>query len=158
MAKTTLMRGQDAISARLATCFVTIEGKRYNFMQMIDFEANMEKNKQEVPILGQTGTGNKSSGWKGTFKGTAHYNQSVMRELLLRYKKTGEDVYFDIQVTNNDPISAAGKQTIILTGCNLDGGVLTKFDADGEYLDEEIEGTFEDWKMPTKFKPLPGMV
>lgn len=158
MAKAALMRAQDAISAKLAQCFVTIEGKRYNFMQMIDFEANMEKNKQEVPILGQTGSGNKSAGWKGTFKGTAHYNQSIMRNLLLRYKKTGEDIYFEIQVTNNDPISAAGKQTVILTGCNLDGGILTKFDADGEYLDEDIEGTFEDWSMPTKFKNLPGMV
>ena len=29
--------------------------------------------------------------------------------------------------------------------------------ADGEYLDEEIEGTFEDWSMPMKFKNLPGM-
>ena len=152
------MRAQDAISAKLAQCFVTIESKRYNFMQMIDFEASMEKNKQEVPILGQTGSGNKSAGWKGKFKGTAHYNQSIMRQLLLRYKKTGEDIYFEIQVTNNDPISAAGKQTVILTGCNLDGGILTKFDADGEYLDEDIEGTFEDWSMPTKFKNLPGMV
>lgn len=152
-----VMRGRDAISAQLAQCFVTIEGKRYNFMQMIDFEAEMEKNKVEVPILGQTGSGNKAAGWKGTFSGTAHYNQSIMRDLLLRYKKTGEDIYFDIQVTNNDPLSAAGKQTVILTGCNLDGGTLTKFDADGEYLDEDLKGTFEDWSMPTKFKNLPGM-
>lgn len=157
MAKQALMRAQDAISARLAQCFVTVQGKRYNFMQMINFEASVEKNKNEVPILGQTGSGNKAAGWKGKFKGTAHYNQSIMRDLLLQYKKTGEDVYFDIQVTNNDPISAAGKQTIILTGCNLDGGILTKFDADGQYLDEDIEGTFEDWTMPAKFKNLPGM-
>ena len=157
MSKTALMRAQDAISAKLAECFVTIEGKRYNFMQMIDFEAKEEKNKNEIPILGQTGAGNKGAGWSGTFSGTAHYNQSILRGLLLRYKKTGEDVYFDIQVSNYDPTSAAGKQTIILTGCNLDGGILTKFDADGEYLDEEIEGTFEDWSMPMKFKNLPGM-
>lgn len=157
MSKTALMRAQDAISAKLAECFVTIEGKRYNFMQMIDFEAKVEKNKNEIPILGQTGAGNKGAGWSGTFSGTAHYNQSILRRLLLRYKKTGEDVYFDIQVSNYDPTSAAGKQTIILTGCNLDGGILTKFDADGEYLDEEIEGTFEDWSMPMKFKNLPGM-
>ena len=158
MAETVLMRGQDAISAKLAKCFVTIEGKRYNFMQMIDFEAKMEKLKQEVPILGKPAMGNKSSGWKGTFKGTAHYNQSIFRAVLLHYKKTGEDIYFDIQVTNDDPVTAAGKQTVILTDCNLDGGILTKFDADGEYLDEEIEGTFEDWKMPTQFKNLAGMI
>ena len=152
-----VMRGRDAVFAALAQCYVTINGRRYNFMQMIDFEAEVEKNKVEIPILGQTGKGNKAAGWKGTFKGTAHYNQSIFRELLLQYKKTGQDVYFDIQVDNEDPTSAAGKQSIILTGCNLDGGLLAKFDADGEYLDEDVEGTFEDWSMPKKLKVLPGM-
>ena len=152
-----VMRGRDAVFAALAQCYVTINGRRYNFMQMIDFEAEVEKNKVEIPILGQTGKGNKAAGWKGTFKGTAHYNQSIFRELLLQYKKAGQDVYFDIQVDNEDPTSAAGKQSIILTGCNLDGGLLAKFDADGEYLDEDVEGTFEDWSMPKKFKVLPGM-
>ena len=157
MANTVTMRGRDAVFAALAQCYVTIDGRRYNFMQMIDFEANVDKDKVEIPILGKTGKGNKAAGWKGTFKGTAHYNQSIFRELLLKYKKTGEDIYFDIQVVNEDPTSAAGKQSIILTGCNLDGGILAKFDADGEYLDEDIEGTFEDWSMPTKFNVLAGM-
>ena len=151
MGKNVVMRGRDAVFAALAQCYVTIDGRRYNFMQMIDFEANVDKDKVEIPILGQTGK------WKGTFKGTAHYNQSIFRELLLKYKKTGEDIYFDIQVVNEDPTSAAGKQSIILTGCNLDGGILAKFDADGEYLDGDIEGTFEDWSMPTKFNVLAGM-
>ena len=152
-----VMRGRDAIFAGLAQCYVTIEDRRYNFMSMIDFEAKMEKDKVEVPILGQTGKGNKAAGWKGTFSGTAHYNTSIFRELLQRYKKTGEDIYFDIQAVNEDPTSAAGRQSIMLTGCNLDGGTLAKFDADGEYLDEDIEGTFEDWDMPETFTVLEGM-
>ena len=152
-----VMRGRDAIFAALAQCYVTIDGRRYNFMQMIDFEAKVDKNKVEIPILGQTGKGNKAAGWKGTFSGTAHFNSSIFRKLLLQYKKTGEDMYFDIQVTNEDPTSAAGKQSVILTGCNLDGGVLAKFDADGEYLDEDIDGTFEDWSMPEEFNVLDGM-
>lgn len=157
MAKAAIMRAQDAVSAKLAQCFITIGNKRYNFMQMIDFEAKIEKNKIEVPILGQTGNGNKASGWAGTFTGTAHYNQSIMRKMLLEYKKTGVDTYFEIQVTNEDPTTKVGRQTTIFTGCNLDGGILAKFDADGEYLDEEIEGTFEDWSMPESFKNLAGM-
>lgn len=151
------MRGRDAVAASLAKCYVTIGDRRYNFMQMIDFEAEFEKDKVKVPILGKTGKGNKAVGWKGTFKGTAHYNSSVFRDLLLQYKKTGEDIYFKIQVVNEDPTSAVGKQSIILSGCNLDGGLLAKFDADGEYLDEDIEGTFEDWSMPTEFTELEGI-
>lgn len=152
-----IMRGKDAVSAKLAECFVTIEGNRYNFMQMINFEAKFEKNKLNVPILGKTGEGNKSAGWKGTFSATAHYNQSIFRELLLRYKNTGEDVYFEIQITNEDPTSAAGRQTVVFIDCNINGGILAKFDADGEYLDEDIDGTFEDFTMPETFTLLDGM-
>jgi len=157
MINNVVMKGKDAISAKLAECFVTIEGNRYNFMQMINFEASFEKTKTEVPVLGKTGIGNKATGWKGTFSATAHYNTSIFRTLLQRYKDTGEDVYFEIQVTNDDPTSAAGRQTIVFVDCNTDGGILAKFDADGEYLDEDINGTFEDFKMPEKFALLAGM-
>ena len=152
-----VMKGKDAISAKLAECFITIEGNRYNFMQMINFEASFEKTKTEVPILGKTGIGNKATGWKGTGSATAHYNTSVFRTLLQRYKDTGEDIYFEIQVTNDDPTSAAGRQTIVFMDCNTDGGILAKFDADGEYLDEDIDFTFEDFKMPESFTLLAGM-
>ena len=151
------MNAKDSVSAKLAECYVTIENNRYNFMQAINLEANFEKTKSEVPILGKTGSGNKSTGWKGTGSATMHYNSSIMRELMESFKKTGEDVYFDIQVTNEDPTSSVGRQTVILKDCNIDGGVLAKFDADGEYLDEDIDFTFEDFEIPEKFKMLNGM-
>ena len=151
------MLARDAISAPLAECYVTIEGNRYNFMQAINLEAKLEKTKTEVPTLGQTGKGNKASGWKGTGSATFHYNTSIFRELLFRYKETGEDVYFDIQITNEDTTSAVGRQTIILKDCNMDGGILAKFDADGEYLEEDMDFTFEDWSIPEKFTQLTGM-
>lgn len=155
---TTIMNAKDTVSASLAECFVTIEGSRYNFMQAINLEAKMEKNKTEVPILGKTGKGNKATGWKGTGKATFHYNTSIFRELLKRYKDTGEDVYFDIQVANEDPTSTVGRQTIVLKDCNIDGGLLAKFDADAEYLDEDMDFTFEDFDMPEKFSLLDGML
>ena len=151
------MKAKDTVSAKLAQCFVTIGKNRYNFMQAIDFEAKFERTKTEVPILGKTGAGNKSTGWKGTGSATFHYNTSIFREMMLKYKDSGEDVYFEIQVTNEDPSSAAGKQTIVFLDCNIDGGILAKFDADGEYLDEEMDFTFEDFKMPETFKMLDGM-
>ncbi|WP_270942514.1 phage tail tube protein [Romboutsia lituseburensis] len=151
---TQTMNAKDTISANLAECFITIEGNRYNFAQMISLEAKLEKTKSKVPILGKTGKGNKATGWEGTGSATMHYNQSILRELMYRYKETGEDVYFDIQVTNEDPTSSIGRQTVILKDANLDGGILTKFDADAEYLDEDVDFTFEDFQMPEKFKVL----
>ena len=40
--------------------------------------------------------------------------------------------------------------------CWTDGGVLAKFDADGEYLDEEMDFTFDDFSMPEEFAELAG--
>lgn len=153
-----VMNAKDSVSAKLAQCFITIGDDRYNFMQAINFEAKFERTKTEVPILGKTGYGNKSTGWKGSGSAKFHYNSSVFRELMLKYKDTGEDMYFDIQVTNEDPTSAAGRQTVVFLGCNIDGGILSKFDADGEYLDEDMDFTFEDFTMPETFTMLKGMI
>ncbi len=154
---TQLMHARDAISAPLAECFVTIEGTRYNFMQAINLEATMEKTKTEVAILGRTGKGNKATGWQGTGSATFHYNTSIFRKLMQRFKETGQDVYFDIQVTNEDKTSTVGRQTIILKDCNIDSLPLAKFDADGETLEDEFNFTFEDWEMPEEFSELEGM-
>lgn len=152
------MKAKDTISAALAECFVTIGNRRYNFMQAINLEATFEKNKTEVPILGKTGKGNKAAGWKGTGSATFHYNTSIFRQMMLDYKNTGQDTYFEIQITNEDPTSGVGRQTVILKDCNIDGGVLAKFDADSEYLDEEMDFTFEDFTMPETFDNLEGFL
>ena len=153
------MRAADSISAKLAKCFVTVGNKRYNAFNFINLEANFSKKKTTVPILGKTGAGNKSTGWEGSGSATMHYNTSIFREMMVQFKDTGKDVYFDIQIENEDPTSKAGKQVIILVDCNIDGGTLAKFDASSDDpLDEDVDFTFEDFKMPTKFNLLDGML
>ena len=151
------MNANDTLQASLAECFITIRDKRYNFMQLINFESNMDIKTTEVPILGRTGKGNKPAGWTGTWKAKAHYNQSVIPDVMYEYKKTGAMPDISIQVTNEDQGTSVGRQTIILLGVIIKGGILAKFDADAEILDEDIEGTFDDWEMPEKFSLLSGM-
>lgn len=151
------MASKDAISGSLGECFVTISGNRYNLMQVINIEAKIDKTKSKVPILGKSGKGNKSTGWEGSGTMTLHFNTSLFRELLYTFKESGEDIYFDIQVTNEDPSSSVGKQTVVLIDCNLDGGILAKLDADAEYLDEEVSFTFDDFEIPQSFTKLSGM-
>lgn len=152
------MRSKDALQASMAECFVTLDGNRYNFMQALNVEAKVEKVKTEIPILGRAMKGNKAVGMKGTGNAKFHFNTSIFRKVIQHYKETGEDLYFDMQITNEDPTSDAGRQTVILIDCNIDSLVLAKFDADGEYLEEEFDFTFEDWSMPEEFNLLDGMM
>lgn len=151
------MNAKDAISGSLGACYITIDGNRYHLMQAINIEASMEKTKTEVPIMGRTGKGNKATGWTGTGSATFHYNTSLFRELMLKYAQTGQDFYFDMQLVNEDPTSTVGKQTVILKDCNIDSAVLSKIDADADYLEDEFDFTFESWTMPDTFKNIDGM-
>lgn len=154
------MAARNAVSAKMAECYVTIDGNRYNFMSAINVEVTMEKNKTEVPILGRMNRGHKSTSSTITGSAEFHLNTSIWRELAYRFQETGEDVYFDMQITNEDiTASDIGRQTIILYDCNLDGITLAAFDADSDdTLTESIDFTVERFEMPEKFNMMEGMM
>ena len=153
-----IMDALDAIAGSQGSAYVTIDGNRYCLMQLTDFEASIEINVTEVPILGKTGKGNKPNGWTGTWTATAYYNQSILRKVLLEYKNTGRLAPMEFQITNHDQGSRTGRQTTILKNCLLKGGTLALLKADSETLTEDIEGTFDDWEQPESFALLPGML
>jgi hypothetical protein len=152
------MNARQSISGANAKCYVIIDGNRYNFMVATKLDATFEKTKEEIPILGRMTKGNKATGGKGSGTMEAHYNTSIMRKLMLQYMETGEDFYFDIQVTNEDTTSGIGRQTTILKDCNLDSVTLAQFDADSTYLTESFDFTFESAEMPEEFTLLDGML
>lgn len=151
-----IMNASDAVYGGLAECYLTIGTRRYNFMSITEFESKWNLNIKDVPILGKVGMGHKAAGGKGTWKGKAHYNQSYMRELADEYQKTGSMPYFEMQVSNEDPTSTVGRQTITHRGCLCDSFILAKFLAGEDILEEDLSGTFESWDMPEKFKDLEG--
>lgn len=152
------MLSKDGLNAKLAECYVTIDGNRYFLMQAKNIEINFEKTKSEMKMLGRLSTGHKTTGWNGTGSATMYYNMPIYRQLLKQYKDTGVDIYWEMQITNDDPESSAGRQTVILYNCNADGGILAKFDVSSDdTLEEEMEFTYEDFEMPETFKLLSGM-
>lgn len=150
------MRGKDAVYAGLAECFITIDGKRYNFMSLTEFESRLKTNIVKVNILGKVGAGHKAAGSEGTWSAKAHYNQSVIREMMRNYQKSGELQYFEIQVSNEDPTSSVGRQTIVHKDCLCDEITLAKFAAGDDLLEEKLSGTFDDWDMPEAFSKMDG--
>lgn len=154
------MHSRNAVSAKMAECYVTIEGQRYNFMSAINLEVTFEKNKQEIPILGRMNRGHKAT--SSTISGSAefHLNTSIWRELAYKFQESGEDLYFDMQITNEDvTASDIGRQTIILYDCNFDSITLAAFDADSDdVLTESIDFTAERFEIPEKYTLMDGVL
>ncbi len=151
------MNAKDAISAKLASCYVTIGNERYLLMQAKNVEVKYEKDKQEVPILGRTTKGNKANGGKITGSCTIYHNTDLFTEMLAAYQDKGEDIYFDMVITNEDPSSSAGARSVTINDCNINGATVASFDADGEFLEQEMEFTAERFDIAKAFRVLDGM-
>lgn len=148
-------RVEDAISGKMASAYATINGRVVELFWAKAIEATAEKNKVDLPILGRTNTAQRSAGWSGTGTLTVYYVSPIFREMMLKYMETGEDTYFDLLSTNEQPGSATGTQAMALTGCNIDSVALTMFDiSSDDMLEEEIPFTFTGANMITSFNEL----
>lgn len=146
------LNAPDAISGKEGRAYAKINGNNEELFFAKAIEANIEKSKSEVKSIGKRMTGHKVTGLNGTGSMTMYYLTPLFRNLLAEYKKTGVDLYFDLVVENDDPASSAGKQTVLLIGCNLDSTVLAKLDGDSDDpLEEDADFTFEDFDILTPF-------
>jgi len=146
------LNAPDTISGKEGRAYAKINGNNEELFFAKAIEANIEKSKSEVKSIGKRMTGHKVTGLNGTGSMTMYYLTPLFRNLLAEYKKTGVDLYFDMVIENDDPASSAGKQTILLMGCNLDSTVLAKLDGDSDDpLEEDADFTFEDFDILTPF-------
>ncbi|MNU85099.1 Phage-like element PBSX protein XkdM [compost metagenome] len=145
------MRAEDAISGQEGRAYTTINGSVEEMFYLKNLEAKAEKNKSEFKALGRRGVQQKANGWSGTGSMSIYYATPLFRKMMYDYIKTGKDTYFDIQTVNEDPGSSIGKQTVVLKNVNLDSVILAKLDVDAEFLDEDIDFTFDDIEILDSF-------
>lgn len=153
-----VMNPQDAPSTKLAECFITSGSRRYNVLSAKNFEANANISTEEVNVIGRIMKGHKANGLEGNFSMTVYKCSPMFGNMVEEYKKTGILPTFDIQVTSSDPATSIGEDTKIYTGCQLDGDVLlSMFDAEGDFIEQEVSGFFDDWQNASDYKEPAGM-
>ncbi len=145
----------DTISGREGRAYAKINGNNEELFMAKTIEATVEKAKSEIKAIGRRMTGHKTTGMNGTGSMTLYYLTPLFRSYLKQYKDSGVDLYFDMVIENEDPTSAAGKQTTLLLNCNLDSTVLAKLDGDSDDpLEEDADFTFEDFDILTPFNKI----
>ena len=153
-----IMPAKDPVDGRYGSAYATINGERYLLFQLKNFTADDDIDKLEIPLLGTNKKGFRDGTMTGKWSATLYYNTDKFREIAYKYRKTGVMTYFDLQITNDDPNSSAGRHTVILKNCLLDKIPWTKIDIENKVLEEEISGTYDDVEMPEKFAVLEGML
>lgn len=162
------MRSGDTISGKLGECYISVpidkngnvtkSAKRYKFMQVTNVSAKVDFDVIDIPILGRSGTGHKTVGWKGSGSAAFHYNTSMFGKIMEYFKDTGREMRFTMQVINDDSSSSAGQQVTTLKDCLLSGATIAKLDTGTNDLTDDISFTFDDYTIDKKFAVLDGMM
>lgn len=138
-----VLRAKDTINGKYGTAFAVIEGNRYELFFLIDIKATVTQHKSSIPRLGAYFDGHKVVGGEGKWTANLRMVTDIFRKMIIEADKTHKTVYFDLQITNDDPDSAAGRHSDVLKDCTLDEIVMSQLDVNNTSLNEDISGTFD---------------
>ena len=145
-------RQEYAIPTSQGTAFLTVGGQNLVLFYAKSIEAKVTKNKQEVRVAGRRAVGHKATSWQGSGTLTVMEVTSAFKEMFLDYVNGGDDVYFELQVVNED--ARYGREVKQLTGCNFDELVLAQFSDEDGFSEQELPFTFDGAELLQKYNAL----
>lgn len=149
-----IIQAEDTINGRLGTVSAEIDGRRIELMELENITATVTKNKSEFRALGTLATQNKATGWSGAGSATVRYISSRWAKLMEKYAHDHIDTYFTIDIINEDPGSATGRQAVQLLHCNFDSVDIAKLDISADELSQDISFTFDDFNILEQFREI----
>ena len=150
------MRGFDTIRGNMATCTLVIGSTRVNFMQAQEIECKIEYDQKEVNALGTTMKQFHNSMGTGTGTGTFSFNTSVFLNMAQDFKNDFRNVYWEMEMTVDDPDSEAHGLQFVAKQCLCTENLLAKLMSNGDLLESDLNFTFSDFEYKSMFSPLSG--
>lgn len=148
----TFFKADDAQSAKQAEFFCTIGDRRYSMLNAKNFEATASVSLADVKTLGKLITQKKPNGLEVKLSFTVYKCSEMFDNLIETYKNTGVLPRFECQVTQEDKASNIGRSTKVYKDCIIDGDILlSMFDADGEFIEQDVEAFAMDFESPEKY-------
>ena len=151
MTITNNMRPNEVLAGKSGDVYALLNGTRYHLMHVTEIEATIEYEKGDVPMLGRRMTGHKINGANGSYKGKGYYRFSEFRLAAEEYANGGAAPVYEIEIVNEEKGVGAGRQRVVLKDCMPDSDILAKADASSEFLEEDIEGTFDAFSIEEAF-------
>jgi len=137
-----LSHDSSPVEGRRGIITAVIDGRVEELAEIKNITANISKNKTAWRAMGDSADRHKSAGWTGTGSFTYHWVTSRWSKMLIDFARTGRDVYFTMVIVNDDPGSSAGRNSVQLEQCNIDGGDIAMLDVDTDMLEGSCDYTF----------------
>ena len=86
---------------------------------------------------------------------TIYYGTPHFLRLLQEYIKTGRLPYFTLQITNEDPSTSVGTQTVVFYNVKLQKLPVAMLDADADFLEMEVSFSYTSLEVLNYFNDVP---
>ena len=114
---------KDTVNGAEGSIVVTRNGRNYVIAGMRNIRPVGNIQSEKMRVVGTRKIQDKSNGVELIGTGNIYYGFDMFRDMVLNYINTGVLEEFDIQITNNDPATSIGSQTIAYYGCHLTGEI-----------------------------------
>lgn len=142
---------RDALNGKTGKAFLTVNGRNNELFSIKKFQSDGEFQESDFKVVGTTLVQKKTTGVTLTGSMTIYYGTPLFLDMLQTYLKTGTLPYFTIQITNDDPSSTVGTQTVALYNCKLSKVPVAMLDADAEWLEEEVTFSYTNLEVLNAF-------
>ena len=114
---------KDTVNGAEGKVFVTVGGKNIEVACMRNITTNAEIQSSDMRVIGTRTIQTKNNGAKLTGTGNIYFGTNLWTDMVLQYIETGVMPQFDLQITNHDPATTIGSQSIAYYGCTLTGTI-----------------------------------
>ena len=146
---------QDAPNGKQGKAFITLHkdtGEEiHELFSAKKINMKVDYTKTDFKVIGTTTIQKKTTGASKTGTMTIYQGTPLFIEMAREYEANGKVLYFDLQVTNEDPSTSIGKQTIAYYDCSLDSIPLSILDADADFLEEEVGLSYRAFEVISTF-------
>ncbi|OLN21850.1 phage portal protein [Domibacillus antri] len=141
---TKAFRSGNTISGKEGRLF--LDGEEMAYVK--SFNANFNKNKVTVDVLGRRMQGHKTVGGSGDGTLVVYKVTSKFVKLAADYINKGIDQYFTFQEVLDDKSSGRGTERVTIYDVNFDSIPVAALNAEGAVLEEELPFTWEGIDLP----------
>lgn len=142
---------RDSVNGKEGRAICTIDGKQVELFGVKNLKIDYSLDSADFKVVGTRLVQKKTTGIQLSGSMTIVYGTPEFKEMIVRYVQTGAGPYFTLQVTNNDPATSIGEQTIVLYNCRINSGNLAQLDADSDFLTEDVAFDFTSFEILSAF-------
>lgn len=149
---------RDALNGKQGSAFMTIDGQNIEMFNIKKFQSDAEFQETDFKVVGTTLVQKKTTGVTLTGSMTIYYGTPHFLRLLQEYLKTGRLPYFTLQITNDDPATSVGTQTVVLYNVKLQKLPVAMLDSDADFLEMEVGFSYTNIEVLNYFNDAPAQL